>query len=123
LILKKIKHSKALLLKIFILQQKNKLRFDVRLKQLDLVFLSFLWENGFILGFCFKKLNVYTIFFKKQFKQFSIQFFEEKLKSKYFKIYNQASITSTPVVFSNNAFNQKNLLNKNVGGFLLCDIF
>jgi hypothetical protein len=62
-------------------------------------------------------------FFKKQFKQFSIQFFEEKLKSKYFKIYNKASITSTPVVFSNNAFNQKNLLNKNVGGFLLCDIF
>ena len=39
------------------------------------------------------------------------------------EIYNQASITSTPVVFSNNAFNQKNLLNKNVGGFLLCDIF
>jgi hypothetical protein len=40
--LKKIKTSKLLLLKIFILQQKNRLSFNIRLKRTDLALLSFL---------------------------------------------------------------------------------
>jgi hypothetical protein len=40
--LKKFKTSKLLLLKIFILQQKNRLSFNIRLKRTDLALLSFL---------------------------------------------------------------------------------
>jgi hypothetical protein len=40
--LKKLKTSKLLLLKIFILQQKNRLSFNIRLKRTDLALLSFL---------------------------------------------------------------------------------
>ena len=123
MLLKKFKTSKALLLKIFILQQKNKLNFNIKLKQSDLIILSFLWKNGYILGFTCLKLNIYTIFLKKQFKQFSIKFFESKLTYKELTRINQVSILKTPITLSSKGLNSNSFYNKNIGGFLLCNIF
>lgn len=119
--LKKFKASKLLLLKIFILQQKNRLSFNIKLKRTDLALLSFLWKNGYILGFTCLKATMYTIFLKKQFKQFSVTFFESKLNSKSLK--KQASMLKTPVVLSNKGLFLNSLYNQNIGGFLLCHIF
>jgi hypothetical protein len=121
--LKKLKTSKLLLLKIFILQQKNRLSFNIRLKRTDLALLSFLWKNGYILGFTCLKATMYTIFLKKQFKQFSVNFFESKLNSKSLHKQNQTSMLKTPIVLSSRGLIFNSLYNKNIGGFLLCYIF
>lgn len=121
--LKKFKTSKILLLKIFVLQQKNRLSFNLKLKQADLALLSFLWKNGYILGFTCLRINIYMIFLKKQFKQFSINFFESTLSNKLLRRRNQTPIVKTPIVISNKGVFLNSLFNKNIGGFLLCYIF
>ena len=120
--LKKFKTSKILLLKIFVLQQKNRLSFNLKLKQADLALLSFLWKNGYILGFTCLRTNIYMIFLKKQFKQFSINFFESTLSNKLLRRRNQAPIVKTPIVISNKGVFLNSLFNKNIGCFLLCYI-
>jgi hypothetical protein len=121
--LKKFKASKSLLLKIFLLQQKNKLNLNIRLKQLDLPLLFFLWQSGYIVGFTCLKANYYTVFLKSQFKQFSIKFFESALSYKLLCKLNRAPITKTPLVLSDKGLLPAFSSNKNIGGFLLCDIF
>lgn len=121
--LKKFKTSKIILLKIFVLQQKNRLSFNLELKQADLTLLSFLWKNGYILGFTCLSASIYTIFLKKQFKQFSIKFFESNLSNKTLRKRNQAPIIKTPIVLSHKGLLLNPLSNTNIGGFLLCYIF
>ena len=121
--LKKYRTVKALLLKIFIAQQKNKLALTIKLKLTDLMLLFFLWNMGYIIGFTSVNLNQYTIFFKKQFKQFSIRFFENKLSAKALSFYNHAATIKTQIVFSSKGLKTNKLYSHNLGGFLLCDIF
>jgi len=121
--LKKYKTVKILLLKIFIAQQKNNLRLTLKLRVIDLVSLFFLWNLGYIVGFTRVSLNYYTIFLKKQFKQFSIRFFDNKISSKVISFNNPASTIKTRILFSTKGLKSNNLCSYNVGGFLLCDIF
>ena len=121
--LKKYKTVKILLLKIFIAQQKNKLRLTIKLRVVDLTSLFFLWSMGYIVGFTRVDLNYYTVFLKKQFKQFSIKFFGNKLSAKAISFTNYASTIKTRIVFSPKGLKANSLSSHNVGGLLLCDIF
>lgn len=121
--LKKYKFIKFILLKIFVLQQKNKLNFNIKLKTQELATLIFLWKNGYILGFTSLNSHFYSIFLKKQFKQFSIQFFEFSVKSYSSKLSRQSTIISTSLLFSHKGLEVSNIFSKNIGGFLLCSIF
>ena len=121
--LKKLKSTKILLLKLFVLQQKNKLNFNIALKQGELLLLIFLWKSGYILGFSCWYQNVYTIFLKKQFKQFSANFFECNLNSQTLYSHYGNHLVSTPVILSPNGLQFNKLFNKNIGGFLLCNLF
>ena len=121
--LKKIKKYKFILLKIFVLQQKNKLKFNILLKQSELMLLVFLWKTGYILGFTFLSSGFYTLFLKKQFKQFSINFLEHKLNSKNLYIYNKYAIVGTNIIICDKGLQSSNYFGNNIGGFLLCNIF
>lgn len=121
--LKKYKAFKILLLKIFISQQKNNLQLTIKLKSGDLMLLFFLWSLGYIIGFTRVNFNFYTIFFKKQFKQFSVRFFETKVCSKTLFFYNHTSTIKTQVILSSKGLKTNSLYAQNIGGFLLCDIF
>jgi len=119
----KLKNNKILLLKLFVLQQKNKLFFNITLQQHELLLLISLWKSGYILGFTCRYKNVYTIFFKKQFKQFSIEFFEYKLNFQAICSYHKTNIVNSSVILSSKGINLSNLLFQSIGGFLLCNIF
>jgi len=121
--LKKYKTVKILLLKIFIAQQKNKLKLTIKLRVVDLTSLFFLWNMGYIVGFTRVGLNYYTVFLKKQFKQFSIKFFGNKVKATALSFNNYASTIKTRIIFSTKGLKANSLFSHNVGGFLLCDIF
>jgi len=121
--LKKYNIIKIILLKIFISQQKNKLSFNIQLRLLDLTVLFFLWKTGHILGFYKKKSNLYKIFLKKHFQQFSMQFLGCKLSYKKFCLYKHRRLVSTSVILSSHGIISNNMLNKNIGGLLLCNIF
>jgi len=121
--LKKLKSNKILLLKLFVLQQRNKVSFNVTLQQYDLSLLISLWKSGYILGFTCIHKNIYTIFFKKQFKHFSIEYFERNLNSKALCSYYKAQIVNSPIILSKKGIQSGNLSYQSIGGFLLCNIF
>ena len=90
----------------------------------DLALLCFLWKNSYILGFTQLVSNTYTIFLKKHFKQFSVNFIERKLSYKKLSLYNTCvSFTKTPIILSSNGLLSPTLITKRIGGLLLCDIF
>ncbi len=120
--IKKFKTSKAILLKIFVLQQKNRLSFNIRLDFNNVVLLTFLWKHGYILGFTCLKSNIYTIFLKKQYKQFSVNFFEKKLQAQDLKSVNKSSSVETPIIYYTKGLKLNPLNHHNFGGFLLCSI-
>ena len=85
--------------------------------------LVFLWKAGYILGFTSLSSGFYTLFLKKQFKQFSINFLENKLNSKKLNLYNRYAIVGTNIIISNKGLQSSNYFGKDIGGFLLCNIF
>jgi hypothetical protein len=121
--LKKNKAAKVLLLKIFIAQQKNKLRLKLKLKPSNLRLLFLLWNLGYIIGFTRVALNYYTIFLKKQFKQFSIRFLENNLTSKMLSFYNYGSSIETQILISFRGLKASSLDYYTATGFLLCALF
>jgi len=103
--------------------KKNKLKLTIKLRVVDLTSLFFLWNMGYIVGFTRVGLNYYTVFLKKQFKQFSIKFFGNKVKATALSFNNYASTIKTRIIFSTKGLKANSLFSHNVGGFLLCDIF
>lgn len=120
--LKKYKQTKVLLLKIFIAQQKNKFDLKLKLRKIDLTFLCFLWKSGYILGFTCLIANMYNIFLKKHFKQYSIKFVTQCLNFKTVCLYKSFSIIKTPIIVSSKGLLSFGNYKKNIGGFLLCDL-
>lgn len=115
--------SKILLLKIFLLQRKNYLNFNLLLKTNDLSLLVFLWQFGYILGFSCIKYNFYTIFLNKSLKQFSINFVEKKLNRRVLYSGCKWLTMGVPLMLTVNGFDIRQQFTSNLGGFLLCIIF
>lgn len=120
--LKRLKHIKVLLLNIFIAQQKNRSDLKIKLKKLDTLLLSFLWKNGYILGYSCLEWNWYHIFLKKHFKSYRLKFIGKKVNYKDIKSYQNSVIQKNYIIASNLGFINYNCKFMKNGGLLLFNI-
>ena len=118
-----IKKFKNLLGKLYIAQLKNKNIVVINLNKKELIFLDFLWVEGFIYSyFCLKK-NIFKVCLKNLFVFKNLIFYNKFLSWRDLKNLNSLEKNSTFFIFNDKGlFTSKLCLKLGLGGFLICRI-
>lgn len=118
-----IEKNKNIFSKLVIGKKKKKITLDLILKEQDLIFLNFLWKEGYIFGYVKINNNCYRIFFKKRYKGFNLvtkhTFVKKKVLNSEIKELKKSELYETHLLkTSKGVMKDVECIKKGVGGIV-----